>query len=497
MHIDTAIRELLLEPMLNATLHKPVFKFVLQSDDEARDVPAFLSRNHPNRGFKLTLHDPKGKGFSGLFTNKRKLTPDDAVSGTGILDGRLRIKFPQLYRPTTSKFISSDSSHLSGELTFQRIEIPPSGTDNQTYEEIVARLDALNGRHPKDKPNISEKIPEFEHVVIIPSAKLQYANGQIDNDINHPFWGHWTESKGRVYGGEIWDGEYSIREYGKHLMIGLKHSDTCPDSAQAKLRALYEAVAYSHAFQPWPAYRLTRQNGKVTSQSLYAGSHKQGSMRPLNSRDWAEDRDYPHNLIKSVAECFYSLEGATIETVRQALWIFRSADNKEAPLPLQQAMICGVVESLLGILKPHSENVNESPEFTEIKNEMMSWQQELKQRFPEDAYKTQLNGLRQFLGQWKYNHETRNQEWMNAFEPLFPNNEQYIANQWKNFQNLRHSVAHGNYSLKTDRPHELMDKVGQMAAFVNVVIAAKSGYVGMIRTNVWGDERIMLNTPQL
>ncbi|MGJ8678472.1 MAG: hypothetical protein ACSHX0_13240 [Akkermansiaceae bacterium] len=495
MHISSNVKELLLEPMLGASLDKPVFKFVLNSLQGPKEFSAFLTRSQPNRGFKLTLHDPESKGFDGLFTKKRKITPNDAVLATGLVDGRIKVEFQQLYSPNTSKHINSDASHLSGELNFQRIEIPPSGSDNQTYDEIIAHLDALNGKPPKEKPDNSEKPPEYEHLVIVPSTKLYYGNSQIDSVIKHPFWGHWTECQGTVYGGEIWDGEYSIRQYGDHLMIGLKHADTCPVTAQAKMRALYEAVAYSHAFQPWPAFRLTRQDGKVTTQSLYAGSHKQGSMRPLNSQDWAGNQKCPHRLISSVAECFHSLPDEKIESIRQALWIFRSADNKEAPLPLQQAMICGVVESLLGVVKPHSESVDEPPEFTEIKKEMMRWPEESKERFSSETYQQHLNGLKQFLGQWKYDHETQKQLWMNAFGPLFPKNEKYVESQRKNFQDLRHSVAHGNYALKTDCPHEPMDKIGQMAAFINVIIAAKAGYVGTIRSNVWGDERITLHAP--
>ncbi len=487
MFIPSEVKEHLLIPMLSGKLNVPIFNFLLHADDGDHAYPAFLTRESLDGKFKLTLHDPTGEDIDRHFTKKRELTPDDAIIGTGVLNGRFKVKFPSIYPPTSRPaFYSAEVSHSRAITGFQTVEIPASGSENSTYQETRERLAKLNNQPPP----IAEPSENFgyEHLAIFPRAELYYVNAAINSKVEDPFWGGWTENAGRLLNGTIWDGEFSIRQWSDHLMLGFKVESATLDDSNSRWWALREAVAFTLAFQPWPAYELTCEDGRIVNHELHAKSHWQDSMCPLGKAHFKPKQEVPVSLIRSIGEWLASLPEDQHQTVCEALWIFRSADSPNTPFPAQQAMICGVVESLFTLFKPDYNNEKEPESFLEIKQSLKSWSRELSKQFSSPDHKPHVDSLRQFLGNWKFGYRTRRQEWMDTFGPLFPGKTDWLEQQRTNFNDLRHPVAHGNFSMKEDQPIEPLFKLGELAAFVNAIIAAKAGFKGPVKVNVWSDE---------
>ena len=488
MYIPSNVEELLLTPMLNGELNKPIFNIRLAHDKEEIELHAFLSRESNEGPFQLTIHAPKDKDFSHLFSKNSPIAHENTTSAKGVLDGKLKIEIPRIFRPDSN---NCQDEHRSASITISELNIPIDGWDGMTKQEKIV----ASGGEPIDEAKTEtteQNFSEFDHLALLPNVKIQFSNDSIQTEQKHSFWRHEKKEVGKLQNGEIFAGEYSIRSYGKHLLIGLKHQEESEKEAEKKFTSLVRAVAFSHACQPWPAYEIVRKDDRIIKHQLHTRAKNQGDFTPLSVAINDNDKEAAHRLISSTAEFFYLAPLAEAKQLANSLWIFRSADNITTPFPLRQAMVCGIVESLRDLFCPPKATIEDPTEFNDIKDTLNSFSNDLKQKFPGESHTVHINSLKSFVGNFKFNYQTQASIWEGAFLPLFPDNKEYVQSQWNNFKDLRNSVAHGDYSLQLDGSHKKGLKVGELAAFVNVTIAARAGYTGLLKSNVWAAETIEL-----
>ncbi len=488
MYIPSNVEELLLTPMLNGELNKPIFNIRLAHDKEEIELHAFLSRESNEGPFQLTIHAPKDKDFSHLFSKNSPIAHENTTSAKGVLDGKLKIEIPRIFRPDSN---NCQDEHRSASITISELNIPIDGWDGMTKQEKIV----ASGGEPIDEAKTEtteQNFSEFDHLALLPNVKIQFSNDSIQTEQKHSFWRHEKKEVGKLQNGEIFAGEYSIRSYGKHLLIGLKHQEESEKEAEKKFTSLVRAVAFSHACQPWPAYEIVRKDDRIIKHQLHTRAKNQGDFTPLSVAINDNDKEAAHRLISSTAEFFYLAPLAEAKQLANSLWIFRSADNITTPFPLRQSIVCGVVESLFNFYKPKHTDIIEPEEFKNIKNDLPRLVKELKNLHSnDDAYKPHLEKLKQYLEGFKYKYKTTRELWNETFPPLFPEEQQYVSQQLKNFK-LRNTVAHGNYSIREEKLSTQRHELGELAAFVNAIIAAKAGYTGKLKSNIWGNETIKL-----
>ncbi len=151
-------------------------------------------------------------------------------------------------------------------------------------------------------------------------------------------------------------------------------------------------------------------------------------------------------------------------------------------------MICSVIEGLRSKL---FQKQTPPTEFSEVKNETLTWIEELMSSSAKVERTAMLKRLKVMIQNWNY--QDRRVEWNDAFLRLFPERADWVIEMFKLFNTHRHGPAHGQYdSITKGDPHTCIDAVGRLAGFVNMIIAAKAGYKGPILESPSADERIYL-----
>lgn|GEM_PF-4766909 len=103
------------------------------------------------------------------------------------------------------------------------------------------------------------------------------------------------------------------------------------------------------------------------------------------------------------------------------------------------------------------------------------------------------NQLAGYLKSWAFRN--RRVECSASFEPMFPGKEEWVQELFEVYGNIRHKSAHGDFSKAMQGDlHETVEKLGRLAGFVNILIAAKAGYNGPILESPIADGTIELST---
>lgn len=491
MYIDEKLRELLISPTLNGALSIPVDEFFLETENGPVALAATLQISADGDGFLLDVRDSEGRNLSGFFTTKKKVSPEDALKATGVIGNMLRVEFRKIWPPCSSTIRPiGDVQASSAIFEAEEISITPQTDDTWTYNEIKDRLEKLNPHKAPIETDeiISAKDPRFEHIAIFANTKIQFFNGGVKWEENHLFWGKKGGSKDATWDGVALGGTFSLRQAGKHLEVGFRHDGDDDDEARLKFDALLQAVAYTHAIFPWPTFIQRRRDWKVMEQTLKVVREEQGKMAPLRDRDGFESKNSPTDLIASVANLFEELSESKREELKEVMWVFRGADSRSAPSPLQMAMICSVIEGLRTEL---FKKIKPPTVFNEVRQEALEWINSLETSATSPERLAMVKRLYGWVDGWPPND--RRVEWNEVFLSLFPGRDEWVVDLFKLFGNHRHGPAHGNYGSTTKGdPHSTIEALGRLAGFVNIIIAAKAGYRGPILESPFGDRRIDL-----
>lgn len=489
MHIDSDVRKILIDPVLDGSLSIPVDQFVLDPSGLRIPLAASLRASPKEDGFTLDVRDADGRDFRTFFSAGSRVTVEDTLTATGTLGEKLRVEFRKIWPPcrSTTRPIG-DVNTSSAVLEPEVIEVCPSESDSMTHAQIRLALQNLNSRkRASEQDEIQESnTSSHEHIAIFANTKLQFLNGGIKWEENHPFWGSRSGSKDATWDGEALGGRFSLRQAGEHLELGFVHEGEDDDDAVQRFDSLVQAIAYTHAIFPWPTFLQRRCNFRVVEQTLRIARQEQGSMVPLRDRDGFESPNSPTDLIAAVAGLFFSLPPKKKEELKEALWVFRGADSRIAPAPLQMAMICSVIEGLRTELFSHTEV---PPEFTKLHARATKWLNELRQETVDPSSEAMIQRLTAHIGRWSYND--RRVEWNDVFGRLFPGRGEWVLDLFKLFNKHRHGPAHGNFgSIARGDPHASIDALGRLAGLVNLTVAAMANYKGPMLESPFADRRI-------
>lgn len=130
--------------------------------------------------------------------------------------------------------------------------------------------------------------------------------------------------------------------------------------------------------------------------------------------------------------------------------------------------------------------------FNEVRQVALEWIKSLEESAVSPEKVAMVKRLHGWVRGWP--PIDRRLEWDEVFLRLFPGREQWVADMYKLFRNHRHGPAHGNYGSTTNGdPHSTIEALGQLAGFVNLIVAAKAGYKGRILESPFADRRIELS----
>jgi len=494
MYIDSDIRKFLIDPVLIGNLSIPIDELILDPNRQKIPLAANLRVSSDDDSFILVVRDSIGRDIQKFFTSSNKVTVEDTLSASGIVGEKFRVEFGKIWPPSSSTTrphgeVRSSSAVLEPET----IEIVPSSSDLMTHDKIQITLEKINpNRKPKAPDKTTEETPpNYEHIAIFADTKLNFKNSGVKWQETHSFWGKRSGSKNSTWDGEALGGTFSLKQADDHLELGFVHEIGNDDDETAARRfdALIQSVAYTHAIFPWPIFLQRRQNFRVMQQTLRVFRQEQGSMIPLRDRDGYESPNSPSNLIAAVAKLFFELPSEKTQKLKEAMWVFRGADSRNAPAPLQISMICSVIEGLRTDLYIEGQP---PAAYSEIRAEATEWFQLLENTATNPANPAKLAMIKRLEAHFKrFSHADRRVEWNDVFSRLFPGREEWVIESFKLFNKYRHGPAHGNFgSITKGDPHSSIEARGRLAGLVNLMIAAMAEYDGPILESPFADRRI-------
>lgn len=469
MKIDPAVRELLVEPVLegNATIAIDDFK-LKNNDDEEICLDATIECNGSG-DLGLELRDLTGRDLSKLFTPDHDVRPEDTLSASGMVAGRVPIIITKIWPPTSS--------------TTKPIGEVQTSFATTTAERIELGYDQEN--HPEDsdvEEACEDESVKFNHLAIFSNAKLKFKNSSQRWTRSHEFWGTASGSNGVSWDGEALGGYYSILQDGDHLMIGFRHEAASIEQARHQMKALLAAICYTHGLNPWPSYFRLSEGEHVIEEWVKPVGQVQGQMNPLRERHGLFYPDAPSNLVAAVGAWLCDLDEAERKEINHALWVFRSMDFRAATMPVQLAMVGAVIEGLFnsceGPVAPEA--------FNQFKEEAIAWAKHAAQQADESERRGAASRLASHLGRWEY--QDRRTMWKTTFGDLLPGREEWLEETYRLYQKHRHPPAHGNFVRAVEGDSgELIRALGRLAGFVNIILAAKAGYTGPILESPFSD----------
>jgi hypothetical protein len=487
MQINSNIRELLLEPMLKGQLLVEVDEFVLETADGPVELAATMRCDEGDR-IRVDIRDREGRDLSGFFPKKTEFTKEDTLAAKGTIGGKVRIRIEGIWPPSNwSHPIVGVVATTTARLSAGLIRIPSAGLDELPSAFIKQYVEHL---HSGGGIDFTCEIPEteeqeYEHLAVFSGTKLKFRNTSRVWSENHSFWGEYSGWKTVSWDGQACDGTFSLMQDGDDLKVGFKHKATNVDEAKSRAEALFFAIGYTHAINPWSNYLQVREGGRIIDEQMRPIRLEQGAFVPLWERH-GHGSDAPTKLIAAVAKWFIDLPEKARKDLVHAYWVFRSADHDRTPPPAQMAMIGAVIEGLFDTSKTSKE-----PEsLVKLREDAIEWLKKVESEGGETERSGFARQLAGYIEDW--NPQSRRVAWMDTFRPLFPGRDEWLDKVFSIYKKHRNPPAHGDFVSATKVPLETLQARGLLAGFVNLVIAAKAGYEGPILESPFADNLLEL-----
>lgn len=480
MPTDKNVRKLLVDPLLRRDLSIVVNDFELEAESGPISLGARITLEEGDSRFRLELRDPQGRDLMKLFPWRSPMSATEFFSGRGTIGNELEVRLVGVQPPCQSTIKPIGVVRASTAVThFARIELPPDGSDLLAFEEFSERYGGP-AKGPGTSPEPEEgkfysKDWDHSHLALFADTKAIFRNTSRTREQEHPYWGRTRGSDMVSWDGDLFGGRFSLLDEGGHLLVGFHFPTREGDDPERQANALYAAVGYIHAINPWPGYVCVRERGRLVDHHLRSTRPIQGKWKPLSGRQRMQDEEAPTRLIEAVATWLYSLGEREREDISTALWAFRSADQSGIPAPVKLATLGAVIERLFTSRSPSA-----PPEaFLAFRSEAVAWVRKVEA----ESIGTEREGFAKrllgYLGGWGY-HDRRT-AWSEAFAPLFPCREAWLDEIYRLYQKHRHAPAHGDFAATmAGDGGDLIHAIGRLSGFVNLVIAAKAGYTGPI-----------------
>lgn len=494
MGIDRHVNEWLLEPLLRRELSISVDDFALERESEAIPLGARITLEKGDSRFRLELRDPEGRDLMDLFPWRNGMSVDEFFTGTGTIGNQLRVRLTGIQPPHQGTNSSIGAVASSMAVThFARIELPPHGSELLTFDEFSEKFGNPAKREDAKPPGQEEATflrRDWEHlrVALFADTKAHFRNASRTREEVHPFWGRTRSSKAVSFDGDLFGGRFSLLDKSGHLQVGFHFPAREGENPEEQANALFSAVGYVYGIDPWPIFVSGRDRGRLVDHHLRSTRPMQGKWIPLSKRIGDLNPEAPSELLTSVAHWLYGLDEETRKDVTTALWVFRGADNRNVPTPAKLSMLGAVIESLFSVC----DEIPEPEAFGELRDDAISWaRQEIASAGEDSPRGGFAKRLTAHLGNFSY--VDRRVKWASVFQPLFPGREEWLNETFKIFQANRNPAAHGRFAAAMERNGvDLIHAIGRLSGFVNLVIAAKAGYMGPILESTSDDTVILL-----
>jgi len=339
--MDTEVRELIFTPLLDGTLRQIIADFTIDLPDGSVTSPALVS--YDGDKFQFTVHfvgdDPPRCLIS---PEKTTFTQDDTFAIRGQIASKIAFECRDIFPPAGATTHSRGTATLV--LESSKMHLVSEGADRMLSTELRALL----GMSPESES--SEK-NEFRSHSIFHGAKLRLRNAGTSTTHQNDFLGEASKSSmdTHVFSGNGYEGALIQKDKELHLHLRTADSASAGELDWEKVvESVEKAVAFTHGFQPWPAYREIRRNHRIIER--WIGCHislDQTSISPLSETLWANVRGIPsdplHQIIPTIAEGIQSLPQPIQDGLSSLMWQFRAAEHSDLPGTTKLLMICAVL----------------------------------------------------------------------------------------------------------------------------------------------------------
>jgi hypothetical protein len=308
-------------------------------------------------GLKLRLAQgvPVPDFRGGLLTRK------DFGSAHGVIEHDLKSEVKNL-PPYQQHSISNGASTL--HYLVDAIELSPSGSDIQTYDQIREMLRRLESAEPQETASAAaEKKEEASDATfsgLLRGFNLIARNGGTTIEERNDFLGKTKSSTSDTQYGDLSDKwEYGLIERGEHLEFHLRLKDGCESpNAEADLIVLHaflEAIAFIHGQHAWPFTLEFRRDGRLITDRVRPPKIPKKSLhKPFNERIWFNSRvgniqwDFSANL--QMAYNFFYRNDEPAAEVKKLLFLCREAAGEGIHSTISNIALCSLLDSAVNLV---------------------------------------------------------------------------------------------------------------------------------------------------
>jgi hypothetical protein len=290
------------------------------------------------------------------------LTRKDFGSAEGFIEHDLRFEIknmPPYRRHLQSNGASTLTYHVDA------VELAPSGSDTQTYDEIREILRRLESPEEGEAAQMraSSDADEASCVTfsgLLRGFKLIARNGGTTIEERNDFLGTTTTSLSDTQHGDLSDEwEYGLIERGEdvefHLRLKEASKSRSSEADLAVLRAFLEAVAFIHGQHAWPFTLEFRRDGRlITDRVRQPKIPKRSPHQPFNERIWFNSRvgnirwNFGTTLQKAYA--FFRREDELSAEVKKLLFLCREAAAGDTHRTISNIALCSLLDSAVNLV---------------------------------------------------------------------------------------------------------------------------------------------------
>ena len=346
--MDTRVRDLIFTPLTEKTLSEIIPDFTMELPDGPVTAPAQISFDGDK--FQFAIHFVDGTPPQSLISpGKSTFTKDDTFTVRGQLASEIAFECTDVYPPIRKTTRSRGTATII--LESSTMHLPADGPDEMDTAELSEQL----GVPPEGNP---EENPDFRSHSIFHGPKLRLPNARSETLHKNDFLGEASESSldTHVFKGQGYEGALIQKGQELHLHLRSKESNIPAEADWPSIvRSVERALGFTHGFHPWPAYRETRLNHRVSERSI--SSHLglgQTNLSPISKSMWMNIRDLPadplHQIIPTVAHGWGILPKPFQKGLETMLWQFRSMELSDLPGSTKLLMICAILDGTMKLL---------------------------------------------------------------------------------------------------------------------------------------------------
>lgn len=446
--MDKRVRDLIFTPLAEKTLSEIIPDFTMDLLNGPVTAPAQISFDGDK--FQFAVHFVDSTPPPGLIASgKSTFTQDDTFTVRGQLASEIAFECRDIYPSSQRTTRSRGTATII--LESSKMHLPAEGAD----EMDTAELSELLGAPPEGSP---EENPDFRSHSIFHGPKLRLPNAGSETLHKNDFLGEASESSldTHVFKGQGYEGAVIQKGQELHLHLRSNESNLTDESNWASVvRRVERALGFTHGFHPWPAYRETRLNHRVSERSI--SSHLglgQTNLSPLSKSMWMNIREMPadplHQIIPTVAEGLATLSIPFQKGLETMLWQFRSMELSDLPGSTKLLMICAILDGTMKLLAGEDDPTT----------------------------KPKTNRV------WKAGCAAAGLSWEKWGDELF---ELYGKH--------RQHLAHGWLWLPSgDNPQVYFADYPKLCGGLNTLVAAACGYEGRILTNAFRSGTVIIKS---